>query len=76
MNDNGFITAEEMKIKLGLKPESKDNRTLNKYVQQGKLEFEFFSKKVKLYRFVGTRQTIRENNFANDDWFFDSAEEK
>ena len=65
-----------MKIKLGLKPDSKDNRTLNKYVMQGKLEFEPFSKKVKLYRFSSAHKTVIKNDFANDDWFFDNVKEK
>lgn len=50
MNDNGFMTPEEMKKKLGLKPQT-DNRTLNKYVRQGLLETKPYSRKTKLYRF-------------------------
>ena len=51
MNDNGFMTPEEMKKKLGLDPYT-DNRTLNKYVRQGLLEVKPYSRKTKLYREV------------------------
>ncbi len=50
MTDTGFMTAAEMKSLLGLSARSGDNRTLNKYVKQGKLEIKSFSRKVKLYR--------------------------
>lgn len=50
MTDEGFMTAAEMKSLLGLSAQSGDNRTLNKYVKEGKLEIKPFSRKVKLYR--------------------------
>lgn len=50
MTDSGFMTAAEMKSILGLSARSGDNRTLNKYVTEGKLEIKVFSKQVKLYR--------------------------
>lgn len=50
MTDSGFITAAEMKSRLGLSARRGDNRTLNKYVTEGKLEIKVFSKQVKLYR--------------------------
>ena len=36
MTDTGFMTAAEMKSLLGLSARNGDNRTLNKYVKQGK----------------------------------------
>ena len=51
MNDNGFMTAAEMKEKLGLKSQKRDYRTLNRYVIEGKLEIKILSRKIKLYRF-------------------------
>lgn len=50
MTDSGFMTAAEMKSLLGLSAKRGDNRTLNKYVTEGKLEVKVFSKQVKLYR--------------------------
>lgn len=50
MTDSGFMTAAEMKSILGLSARNGDNRTLNKYVTEGKLEIKVFSKQVKLYR--------------------------
>jgi len=50
MTNDGFMTAAEMKSILGLSAQSGDNRTLNKYVKEGKLEIKPFSRKVKLYR--------------------------
>ncbi len=50
MTDSGFITAAEMKSRLGLSARRGDNRTLNKYVTEGKLDIKVFSKRVKLYR--------------------------
>lgn len=50
MTNDGFMTAAEMKSLLGLSAQSGDNRTLNKYVKEGKLEIKPFSRKVKLYR--------------------------
>lgn len=44
------MTAAEMKSLLGLSARSGDNRTLNKYVKEGKLEIKVLSRKVKLYR--------------------------
>lgn len=72
MNDNGFMTPEEMKKKLGLDPTT-DNRTLNKYVRQGLLEVKFYSRKTKLYREVNDNHAEIEPNFANDDWIIDEA---
>ena len=48
MTNDGFMTAAEMKSLLGLSARHGDNRTLNKYVKQGKLEIKCFSRKVKL----------------------------
>lgn len=73
MNDNGFMTPEEMKKKLGLDPATKDNRTLNKYVRQGLLEVKPYSKKIKLYREVNDNCPKTETSFANDDWVIDEA---
>lgn len=50
MTDYAFMTAAEMKSRLGLSARRGDNRTLNKYVTEGKLEIKVFSKRVKLYR--------------------------
>lgn len=50
MTNDGFMTAAEMKSILGLSAQNGDNRTLNKYVKEGKLEIKPFSRKVKLYR--------------------------
>lgn len=50
MTSSGFITATEMKSLLGLSARRGDNRTLNKYVKEGKLEIKVLSRKVKLYR--------------------------
>lgn len=50
MTESSFITAAEMKSLLGLSARRGDNRTLNKYVTEGKLEIKVFSKQVKLYR--------------------------
>lgn len=50
MTSDGFITAAEMKSRLGLSARRGDNRTLNKYVTEGKLEIKVFSKRIKLYR--------------------------
>lgn len=47
MTDTGFMTAAEMKSLLGLSARSGDNRTLNKYVKQGKLEIKSFSQQSK-----------------------------
>ena len=67
MNDNGFMTPEEMKRKLKLKPDT-DNRTLNKYVRQGLLEVKPYSRKIKLYREVDGKKIENEKEFVNDDW--------
>ena len=44
------MTADEIKACLGLTAKPGDNRTLNKYVVEGKLDVKCFSKRVKLYR--------------------------
>ncbi|MBS4773086.1 MAG: hypothetical protein KHX55_02285 [Proteobacteria bacterium] len=67
MTDEGFMTADEIKIALKLNPET-DNRTLNKYVVQGKLEIKPFSKKVKLYRFAKNNNTAE--NLNDEEWNF------
>ena len=73
MNDNEFMTPEEMKKKLGLNPTT-DNRTLNKYVRKGLLEIKPYSRKTKLYREVNDNHAEIETNFANDDWVIDFEE--
>lgn len=62
---DGFMTAKEIKPLLGIV--AKDNRTLNKYAKQGKLEIRFFSKKNKLYR---PTQGYSENKetFLDEEW--------
>ncbi len=72
MNDNGFMTPEEMKKNLGLDPTT-DNRTLNKYVRKGLLEVKTYSHKTKLYREVNDNHLQNDINFANDDWIIDEA---
>ena len=61
------MTPEEMKKKLGLNPAT-DNRTLNKYVVQGKLEVKTFSNKIKLYRLAQNDNSTE--NFDNEEWIF------
>lgn len=67
MINNDFMTPEEMKKKLGLNPAT-DNRTLNKYVVQGKLEVKTFSNKIKLYRLAQNDNSTE--NFDNEEWIF------
>ena len=50
MLGTGYMTADEAKACLGLTAKQGDNRTINKYVVEGKLEVKAFSKKVKIYR--------------------------
>ena len=50
MTNDGFMTAAEMKSLLGLSAQSGDNRTLNKYVKEGKLEIKPFSQSKTLQR--------------------------
>lgn len=59
MTNDGYMSADEMKRLLRLKTDT-DNRTLNKYVVQGKLEVKPFSNKVKLYRLA--QETASNNN--------------
>lgn len=68
MNTNEYLTPAEMKAKIGLKANSKDNRTLNKYVADGKLEIMVLSKRIKLYRFISQYDPKKEDKFSNDDW--------
>ncbi len=67
MSDDGFVTADKIKTALKLKPGT-DNRTLNKYVVQGKLEIKSFSKKVKLYRFAKDNNALE--NLNDEEWNF------
>lgn len=68
MTESGFMTAAEMKSQLGLSARHGDNRTLNKYVTEGKLEIKIFSKQVKLYRmktdFTPQIETIADLDFC------------
>ena len=67
MTNDGFMSADEMKKLLSLKTDT-DNRTLNKYVVQGKLEVKPFSKKVKLYRLAQNDNSTE--TFDNEEWIF------
>lgn len=68
MTESGFMTATEIKAVLGLSTKTSDNRTLNKYVREGKLEVKFFSRKTKLYRekteFTPTTHTTADLDFC------------
>lgn len=66
MMDNGFMNAVEIKKQLNLKVET-DNRTLNKYVIQGKLEVKPLSQKVKLYRLAGNHDASHDN-LNDEEW--------
>lgn len=68
MTESGFMTAAEIKSVLGLSAKTRDNRTLNKYVVQGKLEVKPFSKKVKLYRLAQNDNSTE--TFDNEEWIF------
>lgn len=72
MNDNDWKLPQDMKITLGLKPDT-DNRTLNKYVRNGKLEVMQYSKKVKVYRNAVMPIANNENNKIEDDWILEEA---
>ena len=67
MTNDGYMSADEMKRLLRLKTET-DNRTLNKYVVQGKLEVKPFSNKVKLYRLPQNDNSTE--TFDNEEWIF------
>lgn len=67
MTNDGYMSADEMKRLLRLKTDT-DNRTLNKYVVQGKLEVKPFSKKVKLYRLAQNDNSTE--TFDNEEWIF------
>lgn len=67
MTNDGFMSADEMKRLLRLKTDT-DNRTLNKYVVQGKLEVKPFSNKVKLYRLAQNDNSTE--TFDNEEWIF------
>ncbi len=67
MTNDGFMSADEMKKLLSLKTDT-DNRTLNKYVVQGKLEVKPFSNKVKLYRLAQNDNS--KETFDNEEWIF------
>lgn len=67
MTNDGFMSADEMKKLLSLKTDT-DNRTLNKYVVQGKLEVKPFSNKVKLYRLAQNDNS--NETFDNEEWIF------
>ena len=68
MTESGFMTAAEIKSVLGLSAKTGDNRTLNKYVVQGKLEVKPFSNKVKLYRLAQNDNSTE--TFDNEEWIF------
>lgn len=67
MTNDGYMSADEMKRLLRLKTDT-DNRTLNKYVVQGKLEVKPFSNKVKLYRLAQNDNSTE--TFDNEEWIF------
>lgn len=67
MTNDGYMSADEMKRLLRLKTDT-DNRTLNKYVVQGKLEVKPFSNKVKLYRLAQNDNSTE--TFNNEEWIF------
>lgn len=67
MENDGFVNAAEMKRFLNLTIKT-DNRTLNKYVIQGKLEVKPFSNKVKLYRIAKNDNSAE--TFDNEEWIF------
>ena len=67
MTNDGYMSADEMKRLLRLKTDT-DNRTLNKYVVQGKLEVKPFSNKVKLYRLAQNDNSTE--TFDNEEWLF------
>lgn len=67
MTNDGYMSADEMKRLLRLKTNT-DNRTLNKYVVQGKLEVKPFSNKVKLYRLAQNDNSTE--TFDNEEWIF------
>ena len=67
MTNDGYMSADEMKRLLRLKTDT-DNRTLNKYVVQGKLEVKPFSNKVKLYRLAQNDNSTE--TFDNEEWVF------
>ena len=67
MTNDGYMSADEMKKLLSLKTDT-DNRTLNKYVVQGKLEVKPFSNKVKLYRLAQNDNSTE--TFDNEEWIF------
>lgn len=64
---NGYMTAEEMKCALKLKAKEGDNRTLNKYVREGKLDVNPLSRKVHLYKLAGETP---KNTQQVEDWIF------
>ena len=67
MTNDGYMSADEMTRLLRLKTNT-DNRTLNKYVVQGKLEVKPFSNKVKLYRLAQNDNSTE--TFDNEEWIF------
>lgn len=62
------MTAEEMKHYLGLKAREGDNRTLNKYVREGKLDINSLSRKVKMYRLAQDASFNECIKLASEDW--------
>ncbi len=66
---DGFMTAEEIKPLLGIKARCGDNRTLNKYVIEGKIEIKHLSKKIKLYR-LPQQEASKNGTIDNEEWVF------